>query len=272
MGEFLTGKRLKNKIIDIIETAEKKLIIVSPYIKLHVYYKKALSKKTNNKQLQTTLIFRREKAGEAPTISQEDLNFFKLFRNISIYSNRRLHAKLYGNESGLLVTSMNLSKSSQDKDNIEFGVYYPINSSLKHRQDLYIRSNIQLTLQSTITKSTLEYPDNPPIQYDLFTAYYANQAAQGINDMTTPPTEGYCIRTGITIPFNIRKPYCLDAYQEWKQESSPDSKEPFCHLTGVKTGENTTLQKPIAESNWILFRNKFPNFVKQLTETPQLTP
>jgi hypothetical protein len=272
MGEFLTGKKLKNKVLDIIDSAEKKLTIVSPYIKLHDYYRKKLANKTENIQLITTLIYQKEKSGKKLNISQHDLEFFKIFKKISIYANRRLHAKLYANESGMLLTSMNLYKFSQENNNIEFGVYYPANSSLKNRQDLYIRANIQQTLQNIIVKSSLEYTNIPTVQHDLFTAYYAAKTADRINNMSFPPEEGYCIRTGAAIPFNIRKPYSAEAFKDWVKEGSQVKYEHFCHLTGERTGEPITLAKPIAYSNWLLLRNKFPNFVSQLTETHPLTP
>jgi hypothetical protein len=272
MGEFLTGKRLKNKILDIIDSAEKKLILVSPYITLHDYYKLKLVNKTGDSQLVTSLIYQKERARKKPNLSQQDFEFFKIFKKVSIYANHRLHAKLYANENGILLTSMNLYKFSQDNNNIEFGVYYPANNSLKNRQDLYIRTDIQQTLQNIIVKSTLEYTNIPTIQHDLFTAYYAAKAADRINNMSFPPEEGYCIRTGAAIPFNIKKPYSAKAYKDWSKEGSLVKYEPFCHLTGERTGEPITLVKPIAYSNWVLLRKKFPNFVTQLIEKHSLTP
>ena len=41
MSEFITGKKLEGAIYDIIWEAEKTLLVLSPYVKLDKYFKKA---------------------------------------------------------------------------------------------------------------------------------------------------------------------------------------------------------------------------------------
>jgi hypothetical protein len=272
MGEFLTGKRLKNKIVDIIEGAEKELTIVSPYITLHPYYQNSLDNKASNKCLYTTIIYRKgENYKKQPHLSPNDLEFLKHLKKVAIYANHHLHAKLYANESGMLVTSMNLYEFSQKNNNIEFGIYYP-NGQFENRQDIKIRANIRQTVQKVLKGSELQFTNIPTIQDDLFSSHSANIAAQQINDMSVPPTEGYCIRTRIIIPFNISRPFCQKIYNEWSKLDYPVTKETYCHLTGEITTDSVSSNKPIAYSYWVLLRNKFPKFVEQLTETYQPTP
>lgn len=56
---------------------------------------------------------------------------------------------------------------------------------------------------------------------------------------------GYCIRTGVPIPFNLEKPMCYEAYKTWSRYSNPDFKENFCHKTGKPSYGKTSMRKPI---------------------------
>jgi hypothetical protein len=56
---------------------------------------------------------------------------------------------------------------------------------------------------------------------------------------------GYCIRTGVQIPFNPSRPFCLPAYNEWSQYSNVDYRETFCHKTGKRSNGKTSMRNPI---------------------------
>jgi hypothetical protein len=59
------------------------------------------------------------------------------------------------------------------------------------------------------------------------------------------PVSGFCIRTGVHIPFNPLKPMSAEAYKSWAQYSNPDYKEKYCHKTGEKSSGKTSMRKPI---------------------------
>jgi hypothetical protein len=54
---------------------------------------------------------------------------------------------------------------------------------------------------------------------------------------------GYCIRSGVEIPFNIEKPMCYDAYKAWSKYSDPDYPEKFCHFSGEPSNGETSVSK-----------------------------
>jgi RNA polymerase-binding transcription factor DksA len=56
---------------------------------------------------------------------------------------------------------------------------------------------------------------------------------------------GYCIRTGVEIPFNPSKPMCADAYKKWAQFANPEYQENFCHKTGKLSYGKTSMKDPI---------------------------
>ena len=62
--------------------------------------------------------------------------------------------------------------------------------------------------------------------------------------------QGYCIRTGKKIPFNVEKPMSYDAWSEWSLYNNPDYPEKFCHFSGEPSNGETTYAKPILKKNW----------------------
>jgi hypothetical protein len=59
---------------------------------------------------------------------------------------------------------------------------------------------------------------------------------------------GYCIRTGKQIPFNLKKPMCVEAYQSWAQYKNFDFQEKYCHKTGRPSNGKTTMRNPVLGS------------------------
>jgi hypothetical protein len=70
------------------------------------------------------------------------------------------------------------------------------------------------------------------------------------NNTKTTKSKGYCIRTGVKIPFNVEKPLSYDAYKEWNKYGDPDFPEKFCHFSGEPSNGETSVNKPIMKKNW----------------------
>ena len=62
------------------------------------------------------------------------------------------------------------------------------------------------------------------------------------------PTCGFCIRTGVEIPFNPEKPMCYDAYNTWAQFQNYDYPEKYCHRTGKPSFGKTSMRNPVMYS------------------------
>ena len=115
MAKFLTTIELSYQILQIIKTADREIILVTPYIKLSPNLKDNLAE-ANRKGKEITLIY--GKSG----LSKEEKTFLDSLDNLSIYFHENLHAKCYFNEFSMLITSMNLYEFSE-KRNKEFGVF-----------------------------------------------------------------------------------------------------------------------------------------------------
>lgn len=57
--------------------------------------------------------------------------------------------------------------------------------------------------------------------------------------------KGFCIRTGVSIPFNPKRPFCENAYRSWAQFCNLDYPECYCHKTGEKSYGKTSMKNPI---------------------------
>ena len=116
MAEFLNKKKLLEWIPKIIETAEKELIIISPYIQVSEKIF-SLLKDAEKRGVEITLIY---KEGE---LSDKERNKFNEIENLNLLYHSNLHSKCLYNEKYLMITSMNLYEYSQ-RHNREMGILF----------------------------------------------------------------------------------------------------------------------------------------------------
>jgi len=102
--EFLYGKKLTDRINDLINLANEKLYIVCPFINEDEELNEMLNERADN-GVNVILITRKNLAGYS--------------RNIKLLMIRKLHSKVYLNEKGCIVGSENLT----DSMNEECGIY-----------------------------------------------------------------------------------------------------------------------------------------------------
>ena len=289
MAIFLTSNELNTALENLFEFADEHLILISPYIKLHDRYASVLRTKKDNPNLKIIIVFGKNEDDFSKSMKQEDFNFFKEFPNIEIRYEKRLHAKYYANESSAILTSMNLYSFSQD-NNIEAGVLTNrkgiLNSltnnlisnvtgqdALENQTAYYFDRVIEQatllflkvpTYESTmlglskryktsfIETDTLSDFFNNRIKSDTFkkeTVVPKQQSYQSVNRQTSNQM-GFCIRTGVQIPFNQKQPMSDTAFQSWKKFSNNEYPEKYCHFSGEETNGETTFSRPILRKNW----------------------
>ena len=61
---------------------------------------------------------------------------------------------------------------------------------------------------------------------------------------------GFCIRTGVSIPFNVEKPMSYEAFKTWSRFGDPEYPEKFCHFSGEPSNGDTCVNRPILRKNW----------------------
>lgn len=268
MTKFLKGNELNAEIGKIFENAKDRLILISPYIKLHHRYTDELKSKVDNHKLTIVVVFGKNEKDLSKSLTLEDLNFFKQFPNIEIRYEKRLHAKFYANQSSQIITSMNLYDFSQD-ENIEVGIKTEytnlgnlttklVTGETSLDKDAWEYFDKVIDRSELLFKNTPQYESamlgmtkryiNFKTEVDKISEHFSkiNQRKMYSAKITSSEIiEGYCIRTGDKIPFNAQKPYSDKAYKSWAQFKNPNYKENFCHKTGKKSDGKTSMANPI---------------------------
>ncbi len=226
MAEFLTTTGISHKIEKVIMDANKKLILVSPYLQLSKTLFERLKDASNNK-VQIKIIYGKDELKPNERNSLADLN------NLELLYFENLHAKCYFNESEMVITSMNMYEFSE-KNNREMGVYITrkVDQELFQKAVNETRSIIQSSEFIQLTKTKRTNYQNKNIEYSKGTI--------------KKPKRGYCIRCEERIPYNSERPYCKDCFSIWAQYENPEYIENFCHSCGEF--EVSTLVKPLCYS------------------------
>lgn len=282
MSKFLTGKPLEEKLTDIIWNAKKYVVVISPFIKLDNHVRSIFDKIKATHEIHLILVFGKNEGYKQKSLREEDFEYFKDFKNISILYNKDLHAKHYCNEKEGLITSLNLYDYSMI-NNIEYGVHFSKN--LLNTTEKLFDETEEFTDDLIFEKSHVVYLKKPQykkkmfgltkafqnttvlfdVSDDFFNDYdyeikslsefdYNNLSdvdkvydikPQRKNEMEQEPEFGFCIRTGEQIPFNPERPFSYYAFKTWQQFENYDYEENYCHKTGKESYGKTSMNNPI---------------------------
>jgi len=235
MATFLDTAGLGHYLQKLINDANEKLILISPYLKISDRLKQSLTDKDRMK-IDIRIIYGKDELQPA------EHNWLKSMLSIRISFCQNLHAKCYLNEKAAIITSMNLYDFSQINNN-EMGIHV----TKENDSDLYksIFDEVQrlLTVSEEIRVTVQKVFSNNNDKKD-------SKPSQNTKDKFSHKPTGYCIRTGVEIPFNIEKPLSLEAYKVWNQYGDPDFPEKYCHFSGEESHGQTSVSKPILNKNW----------------------
>ncbi len=282
MSTFLTGKLLEEKLTDIIWNAKKYVVIISPFIKLDNHVRNIFDKIKATHEVHLILVFGKNEGYKQKSLNENDLEYFKNFKNISILYNKDLHAKHYCNEKEGLITSLNLYDYSM-VNNIEYGVHFS-KSILNPTENLFDETEA-FTDNLIFNKSDVVFLRKPQykkkflgltkayqnstilfdVSIDFFNDYdyetkslsefdYENlsdvdkvydKKPQRAEKLDIDPEFGFCIRTGEQIPYDPERPFSYYAFKTWRQFENYDYKENYCHRTGKESYGKTSMNNPI---------------------------
>lgn len=291
-AQFLTDSALNAALERILREAEEQLILISPFIKLHDRLQALLKQRLNDDKLFIQVVFGKNKENPSKSMSRGELEFFMQFPNIEIKYEARLHAKYYTNDKEGLITSMNLYDYSQD-NNIESGIL----TSVSTLGDIANRITRSASLDDQalsyfdgiVKQATTIYQKQPEYEkvmfglskkylgskethntVDEFFASRVSERAKKSSTKTAAPrpvtahepkaesrSNGYCIRTGTAIPFNVKQPFTEQAFSSWSRYKDENYKEKYCHFSGEASNGETSYAKPILYKNWAKAKERF---------------
>ncbi len=238
MPKFLNTRRAVSELEDLIRNANEKLILVSPYLKLSKDFKELLQYR-NSKDKITTIIFGKQE------LNPDEMKFLQGLRFVILKFYDDLHAKCYLNDDTMIITSLNLYEFSM-AHNKEMGVLIKRDDQADaalYEEALnevdYINQNSK-RFEVGNSKGSYSKPSFSKTSDKL-----ENRGTNVLSKIT-----GYCIRTGIEIPFNPERPLSYEAYQIWNQFGDIDYPEKFCHFSGEPSKGETSVRRPILYKNW----------------------
>ncbi|MBA3827493.1 MAG: hypothetical protein H0X33_01005 [Taibaiella sp.] len=243
MAKFLNTKKSVSEIEDLIKDAGQTLILISPYLKLSKDFKELLSYR-NSKDKITTVIY-----GKVD-LNPDELKFLESLQFVILKYKDDLHAKCYLNDEKMIITSLNLYDFSMN-NNKEMGVL--IEKTNENDRELYEEAFKEVDyINTTSQRFAYKTETTPQDQSSRVTSKESEKARTSDHKpaKNIQSKNGYCIRTGVEIPFGIEKPMSGEAYKSWSKFGNKDYPEKFCHFSGEPSEGKTSLSKPILSKNW----------------------
>jgi phosphatidylserine/phosphatidylglycerophosphate/cardiolipin synthase-like enzyme len=115
MAKFLDTTGVSYHLQQLINKANERLILISPYLKINEKIKQSLEDK-NRMKIDIRVIYGKNE------LQPEENNWLKSMTSIRASFCKDLHSKCYLNENEAIITSMNLYEFSQVNNN-EMGIY-----------------------------------------------------------------------------------------------------------------------------------------------------
>jgi hypothetical protein len=296
-ARFITDSDLNAALEGIFKNAKNQLILISPYIKLHDRLQAILKTRLNDPELFIQVVFGKNEEDPKRSMRKEDLEFFMQFPNIEIRHERRLHAKYYTNDSQAIITSMNLYSYSQDNNIesgilTSVSMLGGLANQLMRSESLDDQALGYFS--RVVDQATIIYKKEPEYEKamfgltkrhigskvvedkisDFFTSKLQSErpkpsvarviAPPSVVSPKAPPaapvpldTSGYCIRTGVPIPFNVKRPLSDEAYKSWSRYKDENYAERYCHFSGEPSNGETSVAKPVLRKHWKVAKDKF---------------
>ncbi len=237
MAIFLNTTGVSYRLEELIKGTKEKLILISPYLQFSPRIKEHITN-LNIQKRDIRIVYRDNK------LQFEENNWLEKQIGVRTSICPNLHAKCYLNENEAIITSMNLYEFSQQNNN-EMGIYISKAEEPKLYNDILEESQRLLTISKEI-RVTVQMVS--PSNQDK--TEKKKVETKPSNSKSTGKQMGYCIRTGVEIPFNIEKPFSYDAFKKWNEFGDPNYPEKFCHFSGEPSNGETSANKPILKKNW----------------------
>jgi phosphatidylserine/phosphatidylglycerophosphate/cardiolipin synthase-like enzyme len=262
--EIINQSDTVNRLNRLINEAQRKLLLVSPYVSLDKL--RTLVRHLHNalgRGVKVQLIIRAKdvSTGNSDPLASEAIQGL-CEKGMELCLLKDLHAKIYLSERNALLTSLNLLESSFN-NSIEVGAWLTARTPEYAMVESFIRDEIQPTSEkvAAVPKPAVLPPISEPVP-----AKRRSQARRTTSREDSPPPmdfelegldeeEGACIRCAASIGFNQDRPLCKDCFTVWKRYGDPNHPEKHCHSCGDRA--DTSLAKPLCRDCFQESRNAF---------------
>ena len=209
MAKFLTTTGISYRLEEIIKTAEERLVLISPFLRVNERIKELLEDKDRLK-MDVRVIYGKNQ------LQPEENNWLESMASIRTSYCKNLHAKCYLNENEALLTSMNLYEFSQVNNN-EMGILI----SREEEPALYGEVWEEAQRIVRVSVGPEDEDDDEECPPDL-----------------EPPQSGFCIRCKRSIALNPARPYCKRHFRSWNIHKNKKYEESYCHIFRRRAQDN----------------------------------
>ena len=237
MAKYLRTSGISAGVEELIREARERLYIISPYLKLSDNIKELLNDKEREKA-EVRIIFGKQE------LNPSEMSYLQKLKYVRLYFSKNLHAKCYLNERKMIISSMNLYEFSQ-QNNREMGILI----ERDNENDKQVYEDAWKDIESILNNATdfayIEAPKEKGSEKSNNLQSHKIETKKSNTKQT-----GYCIRTGVEIPFDVEKPLSIEAYKKWNEHGNKDYPEKYCHFSGEPSNGETSFSKPIMKKNW----------------------
>ncbi len=238
MASFLTTRGTTSEIERIINTAQNRLVLISPYIKVPDSLLQNLQA-ADQRGVRTEIVYGKKRQLDAGVERQ-----LGKLKHMELLFLENLHAKCYFNEQWMVVTSLNLYDFSE-QNNREMGVLITKHDDLPLFEEARREADLIIGLASGTTGAA---PRRSPVrtqpgQQQKTTekkpkSILAKLGSEIVSGMIGSD-RGYCIGCKTRIDLDTDKPSCLKCYWPLRRNKR---KAKYCHECGREF--KTTLNTP----------------------------
>lgn len=216
MVKFLTTTQISAELENMIKSAEKEIIIISPYLKVNQRLQDFMED-ANLRKIHFALIYGKK------DLQKAELDWIDRLGTVETGFVPNLHAKCYLNEATAIVTSMNLYEFSQ-QNNDEMGILVARDGDSQLFQDIHAEA------QRLGRKAGLKWSEPTTAKRKASPKRKANQGSG--KSTRQVETGGHCIRCGDNIDLDTAKPFCGTCYRSWVKFKNESYPEKYCHNCG----------------------------------------
>ena len=246
MAKFLDTTGVSAQLTEIIKNAKKRLVIISPYLRVNRQIKELLEDK-DRMRIDVLVIYGKNE------LRPEENNWLRSMSWIRTGFLSDLHAKCYMNENEALVTSMNLYEYSQ-VNNYEMGISVSREEDLKLYEEIEKESERILRACDIITV-TVDRVEKTPKESPPPPEPSAARTRKEATPVLQAPEKGFCIRCKADLPAKPTRPYCGRCFASWNKFKNKEFEEKRCHTCGNEHA--TTFLKPLCPDCYRKYKDVF---------------
>ena len=246
MAKFLSTAGLSYRLEGIIQNANERLFIISPFLKINERIKALLEDKDRMK-IDIRVVYRENE------LQPKEKNWLESMASIRTSFLKNLHAKCYLNENEALLTSMNLYEFSQ-QNNYEMGIIVSRGKDPELYNEIRKESDgiIRISEESPVTVASIEATEE---NKGHSAAKNPRRKTRKTRPTLKTPKDGLCIRCKAVLPADPTQPYCKRCYTSWKRYENPEYTENHCHTCGKEYA--ATLLKPMCRTCFKKYKDFF---------------